>query len=125
MGYTHYFTPKPATDESWDKFVKKCKKLYKALPNDIVIRGGMGSGEPMFDETLVWFNGDEATGNDHETLLIKKDDNEWSFCKTAYKPYDLLVCAVLLAAEEILGYELSSDGDANDWKPAKKFYKSI
>ena len=58
----------------------------------------------------------------HETLYISIDEFDWSFCKTARKPYDLLVCACLIATHEILGYDVSSDGDLEDWKPAINFY---
>ena len=136
MGYTHYWTPKAADDKTWDKFVKACKTLNKNLPESIVIAGGMGDGSPKFGQVLgkniphlnvssVWFNGDETRGEDHETFCIKQDDDEWQFCKTAAKPYDLLVCACLIAAEEILGYEVTSDGDREDWEEAIGFYTKV
>jgi len=134
MGYTHYYTPKAATDSKWEKFVTTCKTLHKNLPkttntaggyheNDkLVICGGIGTGLPQIDINGVIFNGNKDKGLDHETLWIKKDELDWSFTKTARKPYDLLVCAVLIAANEILGYDISSDGDFEDWKPAINYY---
>lgn len=59
---------------------------------------------------------------DHETLLIQYGFNRWDFCKTARKPYDLLVCACLIAATDYLGYDVSSDGRFKNWKPAIDFY---
>ena len=122
MGYTHYWTPKVATDKEWNELVKVTKTLHKNLPNNIKICGGMGDGKPEFSKTMIDINGDDTQGLDHETFRLKPNRDDWNFCKTACKPYDLLVCAILLAAEEILGYEVSSDGQLDDWKPAINFY---
>lgn len=122
MGYTHYFTPKKSSQEKFNEFVMACKKLHKALPKDIKICGGNGDGRPIFRNDLVCFNGDGSKDLDHERFYVEYLNDEWSFCKTASKPYDLLVCACLIAAKEILNFEVTSDGDFEDWKPAIKFY---
>lgn len=128
MGYTHYFTPKKKTqlnksyDEAWDEFVEDVKTLHKALPENLVIKGWDGTGDPTFGEEVISFNGDGSKGLDHETLYIEKGDLEWSFCKTNHKPYDLFVMAVLLAAQYHLGFVLSSDGTYEDWKDGMVFF---
>lgn len=143
MGYTHYLEfKKTYTDDQWTDFVNTAKRLYHALPANtdtaggcyldqpLSICGGYGNGEPVIGqptewsngEPVVWFNGDEKDGMDHETFCIVKNKKEWSFCKTARKPYDLLVCAILLAARDYLGAEVGSDGDIEDWMPAIRFY---
>lgn len=122
MGYTHYWTSKIATEDKFKEFASTCKKLYKTLPDTIVIRGGNGKGKPLFRNDEVWFNGDGERSLSHETFCIELEDNGWSFCKTGRKPYDILVCAVLIAAHEILGYDITSDGDFEDWKPAINYY---
>lgn len=110
----------------------------------LTIKGGSGTGKPyighhMIDKEKIngewretnygrclFFNGDEKLGLAHETFAIwEDDDNKWAFCKTSRKPYDLLVCACLIAAGKILGYKVSSDGDLADWKPAFDFYASV
>jgi hypothetical protein len=134
MGYTHYFTPKKASPKKWDELLKQVKKLHEALPantdtaggyssNDpLTIKGGLGKGEPEFSKKVICFNGDGDKGLDHETFIIEPDVTDWNFCKTARKPYDLLVCAVLIATRSILNYEVSSDGNLDDWTPAIIFY---
>jgi hypothetical protein len=134
MGYTHYWTPKATDDKTWKEYVAACKKLYKELPlrsetaggyhadDTIMICGWDGTGKPEFKLSGISFNGDQDRGFDHETFSIEKEKTDWNFCKTARKPYDLLVCACLIAAKEILGYEVSSDGDFEDWQPAIAFY---
>lgn len=140
--YTHYWTPKKVNQETWNKFLEVAKELKSNLPKYsesaggyfgeesnhkrvIKIRGGMGTGKPAFNKKEVWFNGDEQRGLNHETFLITPDKDEWNFCKTARKPYDLLVCAVLIAAHEYLGYKVSSDGDLEDWMPAIEYYSTV
>lgn len=153
MGYTHYWTPvayAPAEKkERFDKFFEICTKLYKNLPKDIKIAGGMGTGKPKFGEFFiekerhlpvgqstpewitknhgrcVWFNGTSKDGSDHETFAIFEDESEWSFCKTARKPYDLLVCACLIAARLILDYKISSDGREPEWIEAFEYYAQV
>ena len=132
MGYTHYWTPKVATADKFKEFAATCKKLHKALPDTsetaggyasddkIKIRGWDGTGKPTFKDDGISFNGDGDNG--HETFSIDPKKDDWNFCKTARKPYDLLVVACLIAAHEILGYEVSSDGSFEDWKPAIEFY---
>lgn len=134
MGYTHYWTPTKATPEQWDTLLDEAKQLLEALPantdtaggycsdDPLEIKGGLGTGKPKFTKKQIWFNGDEERGLDHETFLIKPNKNEWNFCKTARKPYDLLVCAILIATYNVLEYDVSSDGGLEDWKPAINFY---
>ena len=86
----------------------------------------------MMNESQVWFNGDEKTGMDHETFSIKwypdggiaKD-----FCKTARKPYDIMVCFSLLALNHAIdnpdAFSFSSDGDNSDWEEAKNLFTRI
>ena len=52
-------------------------------------------------------------------------DGDFNFCKTARKPYDLLVCACLIAAKKELNYEVHSDGKKEDWQPAIDFYNKV
>ncbi len=99
--------------------------------------GGVSSGEN--ERTKIsdgsWFAGAKLTtrtcGGDcsHESVdfpiklekdrFIQKNDSglNFNFCKTAYKPYDLLVTAFLIIAKHYLkdSFKVSSDGTNNDW----------
>ena len=144
MGYTHYWTSKDFTQKQWDKFKFVCDKLLNNLPKKTNIAGGSSSDLPLiinrnskdefeFSNKCICFNGDTPHqlklnhyDLSHETFLIENVNdggiNDWSFCKTARKPYDLLVCACLIAAHKYLGFEIKSDGDLSDWKPAFDYY---
>ena len=137
MGFTHYWTPKKSSAKKFKNFSDTCKILHDNLPkksdtaggyhNDSDIKIGDGAGrensKPEFSKDLVIFNG--IGDLMHETFAIGLNENDWNFCKTARKPYDLLVCACLLAAVDILEYDISSDGDLDDWIPATKFYNKV
>lgn len=100
-----------------------------------IIRGGLGKGLPKFLQDQIWFNGDESTGLDHETFYLtwnnmdSEGKDNWGFCKTARKPYDVLVCMSLLALENAFQdpkvFSYSSDGDEPEWQRAKYLYKWI
>jgi len=141
MGYTHYWTYNPNeilnTEELRRKFrvaVQTIDQAHKIIKKRkyCVIRGGLGEGTPMINESQVWFNGDEKKGLDHETFDIKWFPSGGSvngFCKTARKPYDLLVCVSLLAFKHAFDnpdvFTFSSDGDNEDWEDAKDLITKI
>lgn len=145
MGYTHYWTPKPycVNESKWKDFIAEVKELKAALPKysesaggsygedaknwkrTLKIRGGSGSGKAIINQNEVCFNGDEKRNLNHETFYITPQPQDWNFCKTARKPYDLFVCVVLLAAHNHLDYEVRSDGNLDDWMPAIELYSEV
>jgi len=152
MGYTHYWFRKKDLSEGWTEFVEDVKRVYKNLPKysetaggyykdrAIKICGGYGEGDPVFDENEIWFNGDKERELDHETFHFPRvynpppywsepDEDGYYFdcCKTARKPYDLLVCAVLILAKIHFKdrIRIRSDGTLSDWWPAFNFMKGL
>lgn len=144
MGYTHYWTfhrEKTKDNKDFVKAVEEIKAIHAALPkrtniagacypnHHVKIMGGLGKGAPEFTPTEICFNGNAKNGTDHETFSIDFNiDNGWNFCKTARKPYDLLVCCSLIALAMNLGDEIftfSSDGTVKDWQPAIDLYQEI
>jgi len=144
MGYTHYWDYEPDKiddlEEVRNQFDWGVTRILQALreielgreDGDCIIKGGFGVGKPMINESQVWFNGNANKGMDHETFAIKWCDNatKWNFCKTARKPYDLLVCVALLAFNEAFAnypgvFSYSSDGEEEDWVEAKKLFAKV
>lgn len=142
MGYTHYWS----YDENLDKAALSralldAKKITDAVQQRrIVLRGGLGKGEPEISEWGIWLNGDGEKGLDHETFAfpmtpdMAKRAKElhgglWDFTKTARKPYDLAVCAILLVLKHHLGNQIriASDGDrkADEWLPAEDLVSEV
>jgi hypothetical protein len=94
-----------------------------------VVAGGWFAGAQL---------GSRACGGDcsHESMVIeriypKRDDLhpedalKFNFCKTAYKPYDLAVTALLIIAKHHLNHNIlvSSDGQPKDWLDARRIVK--
>lgn len=143
MGYTHYYLPltKP-TKGQWNEFLTVCKKLYKNLPEKINTAGGCyenetltisgwnGQGKPKFNKKEVRFNGSNELGHETFSIYFHTPVKNFNFCKTARKPYDLLVVACLIAAYQYLDYRFSSDGfnddeTCDDLQPAIDYYNTI
>lgn len=108
---------------------KDVRVMIDALKGQVVIAGGLGKGKPEATKNSIWFNGQDLHDEGHETFHIEpnfkssypqqNDDGKFfAFCKTARKPYDILVVATLCAARYRFGDEIviSSDGDRKDWQ---------
>lgn len=135
MGYTHYWRFHRDKMESTEALRQAFKGasdnirfiFEKMIPTSSrILRGGLGEGEPIINETEVWFNGDASTDCDHETFSINwKDQEAFGFCKTARKPYDSFVKIALLCFYDFFPshiFVLSSDGDASEWQEAVDIY---
>lgn len=138
MGYTHYFRRIPGYDRA----------AYAALCADVSaivgslrdagspLAGPLGEGLPEITAERVAFNG--AAPDDYETFSWEANCCHWDpyakpgarvfcFCKTAQRPYDVAVVAVLLCAHYHYGdaVTLGSDGDASELGPGLALARSI
>ena len=139
MGYTHYWNFKNDTapkdiEGGADKFFKAsaiiAKCVGKVRDMGIEICGGNGEGLPKVSDSLVLFNGSRKKGEQHESFRIDTEDGAYNFCKTARKPYDILVCLSLLAFKWAFGEDFSykSDGitkEAYEHRAENEYWKSI
>lgn len=122
MGYTHYFRQNRApTLDQWRAIAGGFKSLIghaedagDPLP---IQREYDEVGAPEITEERIVFNGIGDAG--HETMLLERDGRGFQFCKTARKPYDRAVIALLILADRCAPgcWQVSSDGDPQDWKP--------
>jgi len=128
------------------------KIIAQAEQDGIRIRNGHGEGEPEFNEAYFSINGDAShyvEGRDlaHETFCWegipsisehrKDEPKTFDFCKTAYKPYDAVITAILIRAKTIYGscVEISSDGDwegnpnfpdgYGSWENGRELYETV
>lgn len=117
MGYTHYFEQnRHLTDEEFNNIVLDFLKVV-GRPHGIQIAGwnGMPDTKPEVTQTVISFNG---LGEDsHETMVLKQVAHGFQFCKTAYKPYDRLVTALLIIVNYHAddAFDIGSDGSRKDW----------
>jgi hypothetical protein len=127
MGFTHYWhqpvgTPIPA--DAWAKIAADARKLVESAPCTLLAEYDEPGTTPEITGSAIWFNG--AGGEGHETFFLERtpsgriyDGEHFSFCKTARKPYDRVVIAILACAAEHAPEHIrvESDGDEEDWRP--------
>ena len=120
MGYTHYWKGRvPAATDELLAVIDFIQTTVQMQPLGIKLAGWNGKGSPLFNDVEVEFNGDEAAdGGDysHETFHAEYGTRiQFNCCKTAQKPYDIAVVAIL-SAFSAYGPEFSwsSDGDEDD-----------
>lgn len=125
MGYTHYWrgTESQINEAAWPQAVKDAQLLVDAgkLPFEL----DLSAAEPGW----IKFNGNADKDHDHEDFWVPLDpdaikSSAFEFCKTAEKPYDTVVTAVL-AVLGAAGLKVSSDGDSSDWEPGLAFAKKV
>lgn len=107
MGYTHYWTPARAQLplELPTAFVIHVREVLALARTRVRLVDDVSAA-------CIQVNGVEP--DDFENFLFVLD-GRWAFCKTAAKPYDLAVTALLaLAAHHGLA-SVSSDGEPDDW----------
>lgn len=139
MGYTHYWErPLELEKERFSLLSNEVKKLFEASKElGIKLSDGLDKKpEPFVDEEDIWFNGrgDESHESFHlpriftpqEWMKPSKAELYFSFCKTARKPYDLTVMAVLIAFKyHFEGVTVTSDGKEDNWAPAKEMCNQL
>ena len=111
MGYTVYYSQKrPFTNLEWQRITDNVRDMFNRLKQ---VKGGSGEGRPLIDNTDIIFNGDGSKGEDHETFQLMKAGDGFQFCKTARKPYDRYVKAMLVVANFYApgALEVTCDGD--------------
>lgn len=142
MGYTHYFEQtQPTTPEEWALIVKDFARVLSAKPAEIGI-ATQGGQALEINASEIFFNGcdpttlnaDEGEDLSYEAFHLYRDGSDntedyrkrggkrfpFSFCKTAQRPYDLIVCAALIIVNRHApdNYDIGSDGTPDDWTPA-------
>lgn len=123
MGYTHYWSLRgDVSEEEWrellpdiDRIVSlgaTLRSLSLAITAKFILAPGT-SGSPRATRTFYEINGVDE--DEHEPFTLPLGNG---FCKTAGKPYDVVVTAILAFLKTRLGDRLSvrSDGNEKDWK---------
>lgn len=123
MGYTHYWeNPKAIPTETWALICDDAQKLIAASP--VSIQWESDDKRPpevsRLIEPLIRFNG--VDGDGHETFYVEACVIGFAFCKTARKPYDIMVTAMLaMIHAHWSSFKVSSDGNAHEWEDGLAF----
>lgn len=125
MGYSHYFeNKKDCPPENWAKIADAFKRMQATaiINNDpLLIHSASG-----VDDTGIWFNGIEDDG--HETFhLTRVGSGRFNCCKTALKPYDRVVVAVLCLANFFAPgvWDIDSDGPNYEWQDGLTLARTV
>lgn len=149
MGFTHYWTFKPAPrgdanriEIRYHNALRECAKIarkwnaeaVKDGPRDFERLSGF-TAHTRYGLAPGCYRGIEINGKGaeaHETFTMPEHfrdavENGFQFCKTARKPYDTVVTAMLAVLKHWLGdlIDVSSDGDASDWEQGVNFAKRV
>ena len=120
MGYTHYWRHGRMDAQAWEDLKDDARRIAEASGLHLVYAIGGENGD-----TFV-VNGIEDDA--HEDFILNPWGTEFTFCKTARKPYDAVVGAVLIAAKDRLGdgFRVTSDGrwGADTWPAAAALYEA-
>lgn len=113
MGYTHYWNGK-IPQSKFDKLRIASEKVIGFSDASVLWESEETDKPPELTSDLIRFNGIEDDG--HETFCLEQSNTE-GFCKTAQKPYDEIVTAILcLAKHYAKSFEVRSDGKSIEWK---------
>jgi len=125
MGYTHHWNnSRPIDDSEWEAITTRARQILRVAQDDL----GIALSEeydvnrmPIVSEKEIRFNGYADEG--HETFMITRDADDYSFCKTARKPYDVVVVAMLqLMGVYAAGFDWRSEGNDDDLIDGLKLY---
>ena len=136
MGYTHYMTQKKRFPKAeWATIQADVIAVLDAASAAGIAIGDSHGELILFNHAEAFFDTEtgpqcmfNGLGDDaHETMAFSRDVQPvewsgqrkgWSFCKTAQKPYDVAVTAVLVYLESVYPQCLSvgSDGVPADWQ---------
>lgn len=119
MGYTHYWRPVGTGTFSADKWNRICdfaRKVVLDYDARVCFEEDMEYIPPHVSDEAIRFNGQGTEA--HETFWLSPKLEAFQFCKTARKPYDREVTAILayaaMEAPDVI--QVTSDGDESEWQ---------
>lgn len=124
MGYTHYWKINQIHGQAKKNELKyklailECSKIVKAYYKEHGEISGYTAHCKLGEYGGLNVNGKgEDAHEDFEMREHFSENKDFNFCKTARKPYDIVVTACLALLKHRLGdaFTVSSDGRANDW----------
>ncbi|CAI7571440.1 unnamed protein product [Penicillium discolor] len=125
MGYTHYYAilgwDTPEWQKAWTQLIQDVPNIIKEAR--VPLSGPTEDEDeitPVVMDSEKGINLNGVTRNAHETFILCKP-GEWTFCKTARKPYDVVVTSILLRIWMLApkNLDLGSDGGYEDWADAR------
>ena len=124
MGYTHYWEHPEISETQWGQIEVRARKIINHAQDQL----GIALSEeydvnriPVVTDNEIRFNGFGEEG--HETFMMTREPTSFEFCKTARKPYDAVVVAILQCMSiHVDGFDWRSDGDPDEHADGIKLY---
>lgn len=128
MGYTHYWSFNKAprglakkTEKDYQLALKECAQIvhaYQVVAEDAARLSGYTAHTKIGEYGGLEVNGKGGKAHEPFTMPEHYSQGGSSFCKTARKPYDVVVTACLAVLRDRLGnrFSVSSDGYSDDWE---------
>jgi hypothetical protein len=120
MGYTHYVRQSDGIEPTtFARLSQEAARVASIAWSEDLAGEGIAyefnepDKDPEFTPELIRFNGKGNEG--HETFILTPGASDFNFCKTARKPYDIVVVAILCLLAHRTGAVVSSDGGISDW----------
>jgi hypothetical protein len=98
LSYTHYWRVRNTTEwlKTWPQLIADVQRIAD--------EAGVPLNYDGDEEDGIELNGSESSC---ETFILEPEATGFSFCKTARRPYDLIVTAILLRAWQLAGKAIS------------------
>ena len=135
MGYTHYWkitqrldSPNELHHISWYDFLEDVEQIISFGYSHFEYAVADPMGERLQDyeisDKYIALNGFGSEA--HESFVFTPAVIEFDFCKTAQKPYDNVVTAILILAKEYFPewLEVTSDGTKADWQKGYYLFRA-
>lgn len=125
MGYTHYFEGNANIPEPvWDNICLDVQKILHYYQDSHINIVCGNENEDIITHERICLN---DSYNGYDNFLIFRKKKGFSFCKTAMRKYDIVVCSILLLFEFYApkAYKISSDGDSSCWDAAMNLNKTL
>jgi hypothetical protein len=120
MGYSHYWTLENGIEASkWADFIKGAKEIIATAKDAGIFVADFSEGDTIHINGIGY--------GAHEDFVISTEDVGYDFCKTAQKPYDTVVTALLIQLKRSLGKDvvIKSDGNWNDWESGCLLFETV
>jgi len=135
MGYTHHWkitqrldSPDEFQNVRWYDFLEDVEQIISFGYSHFEYAVADPMGERLQDyeisDKYIALNGFGSEA--HESFVFTPAVIEFDFCKTAQKPYDNVVTAILILAKEYFPewLEVTTDGDNADWRGGFDLYEA-
>tara|TARA_S200000501_G_C20852844_1_gene756439 strand:- start:288 stop:716 length:429 start_codon:yes stop_codon:yes gene_type:complete len=120
MGYTHYWkNTYPLTVNQWSDLLKTTTDIIVRSNVPVSLKSSFFMSPPFDNQSSMRSQShitiDGFKNDAYETFYLTPQAVEWDCCKTAQRPYDTIVVAILNhAAARIPGFYWSSDGKKHE-----------